>query len=59
MYPVFVANEGEFYVIEEIYEDTAGIQTKTGTLYAVDAFTKEYFKLSRNAYGDFMISPLN
>lgn len=59
MYPVFVAYEGEFYVIEEIYEDTAGIQTKTGTLYAVDAFTKEYFKLSRNAYGDFMISPLN
>ncbi len=59
LYPVFVANEGEFYVIDEIYEDTAGIQTKTGTTYAVDAFTKEYFKLSRNAYGDFMISPIN
>ncbi len=58
-YPVFIANEGEFYVIDEIYEDTAGIQTKTGTSYAVDAFTQEYFKLSRNAYGDFMISPLN
>lgn len=57
-YPVSVAGEGEFYVIDEIYEDTAGIQTKTGISYAVDTFTKEYFKLSRNAYGDFMISPI-
>lgn len=57
-YPVSVTGEGEFYVIDEIYEDTAGIQTKTGISYAVDTFTKEYFKLSRNAYGDFMISPI-
>lgn len=58
-YAVFIPNEGEFYVIDEIYEDTAGVQTKTGTTYAVDAFTQEYFKLSRNAYGDFMLSPLD
>ncbi len=40
-----IVDAGDFYVISEIYEDTAGVQNKTGTNYAVNVYSLEKYKL--------------
>lgn len=48
-------NMGIFYVISEVYEDTAGIQTYTGNIFAVSINTKECFKVIKDADGSYYI----
>ncbi|MGN0430751.1 MAG: chitobiase/beta-hexosaminidase C-terminal domain-containing protein [Lachnospiraceae bacterium] len=50
-----ISGQGDFYVISEIYEDTAGVQNKTGSHYAVNIYTQECFKLSKDASGSYVI----
>ncbi|MGN1147151.1 MAG: chitobiase/beta-hexosaminidase C-terminal domain-containing protein, partial [Lachnospiraceae bacterium] len=54
-YALAIPNEGDFYVISEVYEDSAGVQNKTGTTYAVNAYTQEYYKLSRDALDGYIL----
>ena len=56
-YALSIPDEGDFYVIAEIFEDSAGIQSKTGTVYAVNIYTNEYFKMSRGALDEFILEP--
>ena len=44
-------NLGDFYVISEVYEDTAGIQNYTGSIFAVSINTRECFKVIKDADG--------
>ncbi|MCH5269810.1 MAG: chitobiase/beta-hexosaminidase C-terminal domain-containing protein [Lachnospiraceae bacterium] len=40
-----LAGMGDFYILTELYEDSAGVQNRTGTIYAVDIYTQTYYKL--------------
>lgn len=57
-YALAIPSQGDFYVIYEIYEDSAGVQNRTGTNYAVNAYTQEYFTLSRDALGGYVLEAL-
>lgn len=48
-------NMGDFYVISEVYEDSAGIQTYTGSIFAVSINTHECFKVIKDADGSYYI----
>ena len=56
-YALSIPDEGDFYVIAEVFEDSAGMQTKTGTVFAVDIYTGEYYKLSRGALDNYILEP--
>lgn len=51
-YALSVPDQGDYYVIAEVYEDTAGIQTKTGTNYAVNVYSGVMYKLETDVYGN-------
>lgn len=57
-YALSIPSQGDFYVIYEIYEDLAGVQNRTGTNYAVNVYTQEYFTLSRDALGGYVLEAL-
>lgn len=57
-YALSIPSQGDFYVIYEIYEDSAGVQNRTGTNYAVNVYTQEYFTLSRDALGGYVLEAL-
>lgn len=50
-YATEITGQGEFYIISEVYEDAAGVQSYTGVHYAVDIYTQECFKVSKDASG--------
>ena len=54
---MYIPGEGDFYVISEVFEDSAGMQTKTGTVFAVNIYTGEYYKLSRGALDNYILEP--
>lgn len=54
-YALAIPKQGDFYVISEIYEDSAGIQNKTGITYAVNVYTMEYYKLSKDALDNYVL----
>lgn len=54
-YALSIPEAGDFYVFSEMYEDTAGVQSRTGTTYVVNAYTREYFKLSTGALDDYIL----
>lgn len=56
-YALSIPDEGDFYVISEVFEDSAGMQTKTGTVFAVNIYTGEYYKLSRGALDNYILEP--
>lgn len=45
----------DFYVIAEIYRDEDGVQAKTGTYFAVNCYTGEYFKLQTDENGNYVL----
>ena len=45
-YVTNVENQGDFYILAEIYEDTQGIQNRTGALYAVGIYDGKRYRLS-------------
>ena len=57
-YTLSISEQGDFYIVSEVYEDTAGIQERTGTVYAVNIYTGECFKLSRGASDEYILDPL-
>ena len=40
------------------YEDSAGVQNRTGTTYAANVYTQQYFVLSRDALGGYVLEAL-
>lgn len=54
-YAVMIPEKGDYYIIAEMYEDTAGIQNKTGTNYAVNVYTKEMYKLLMDEQGNYLL----
>lgn len=52
---VSVENEGDFYVIAEIYRNEEGIQDKTGSYYAVNIYNKECYKLLINGNNNYTL----
>lgn len=57
----YVTNIGkidDFYVISEIFRDTAGILSKTGNDFAVNAYTGELFKLQRDTNNQLMLTEI-
>lgn len=56
-YAISIPDAGDFYVIDEIFEDIAGVQAKTGTTYAVDVYTQQYYRLSRGALEEYILEP--
>lgn len=57
-YAAAIEAQGDFYVIAEIYEDTAGVQNRTGTVYAVNIYTQEYYKLSKDALDAYVLEAI-
>ncbi len=57
-YALTIAKQGDFYIISEIYEDSAGVQNRTGTTYAANVYTQQYFVLSRDALGGYVLEAL-
>lgn len=53
-YSLAVPEKGYYYVIAEIYEDSAGIQTKTGSYYAVDIYDETVYKIT-NSNGNYLL----
>lgn len=47
-YSLAVPEKGYYYVIAEIYEDSAKIQAKTGSYYAVDIYDETVYKITKN-----------
>lgn len=54
-YALAIPEAGDYYVIAEIYEDTAGVQNKTGTDYAVNAYTGEIYRLAADVRGNYLL----
>ncbi len=46
---------GDFYVISEVYEDIAGIQTYTGSIFAVSIDSHTCFKVIKDADGKYYL----
>lgn len=54
-YVLAIPEQGDFYIIAEVYEDSAGVQNRTGTTYAVNVYSLECFKLTRGALDDYIL----
>ncbi len=50
-----IPEAGDFYVISEIYEDSTDVQNKTGTTYAVNVYTQEYYRLLKDASDEYVL----
>lgn len=51
-YALTIKEQGDFYLISEIYVDTAGVRAKTGTNYVVDIYSGAVYKLVTDARGN-------
>lgn len=47
-YPLAVPDKGDYYVIAEVYEDSTGLQSKTGSNYAVNIYNKTVYKFTKD-----------
>ena len=54
-YVLAIPEQGDFYIVAEVYEDSAGVQSRTGTTYAVNVYSLECFKLTRGALDDYIL----
>lgn len=54
-YALTIKEQGDFYIIAEIYQDTAGVRTKTGTSYAVDIYSGAAYKMVTDARGNYLL----
>lgn len=45
-YAVTIPEQGDFYIINEIYEDSAGVRTGTGSSFAVGIYSGEVYRLT-------------
>ncbi len=52
-----IPEAGHFYVIAETYEDLSGVQSKSGTIYAVNIYDGTCYKLSRGALDEYILEP--
>lgn len=54
-YTISIAESGDFYVIAEIYKDEEGVSVRTGSYFAVDIYTGEYYKLQIDENNNYTI----
>lgn len=54
-YALTIKEQGDFYVIAEMYQDTAGVRTKTGTSYAVNIYYGTVYKLVTDVRGNYLL----
>lgn len=57
-YVVNINETGDYYVVSVILQSADGTQTRTGTDYAVDAYTGEQFRLQRGFPEQYELTPL-
>lgn len=57
-YVTNINDVSDFYVIAEAYLAADGTLTRTGTVYAVDIYTKEQYRLQRNERGRYELTRL-
>lgn len=57
-YVLEIPEQGNFYIIDEVFEDLSGVQSKTGTTYAVNVNTQEYYKLSVDSLDHYVLEPV-
>ena len=58
-YVINLEEFGVFYVVAEIYRDEDGVQNKTGSYYAVNAYKKECYKLLIDEKGNYTLITIN
>ncbi|MCM1569845.1 MAG: chitobiase/beta-hexosaminidase C-terminal domain-containing protein [Roseburia sp.] len=54
-YVINIKGINDFYIIAEVIRDTEGIQTKTGSNFAVNAYTGEIFKLQTDENNNYTL----
>lgn len=58
VYQAAVTIEGnDYYLVNEIYEDAASMQNKTGIVYAVNVYNGNCFKVLRGALDEYILEP--
>ena len=58
-YVLGIPEQGDFYMVAEVFEDSIGVQNRTGTVYAVNVYTQECFKATRGALDDYILEPIH
>lgn len=58
-YVLALPEQGDFYMVAEVFEDSIGVQNRTGTVYAVNVYTLECFKVIRGALDDYILEPIH
>lgn len=58
LYALGIPEQGNFYVISEVFEDSTGVQSKTGTTFAANVNTQEYYKLTVDSLDHYILEPL-
>lgn len=54
-YVINISGVSDFYIISEILVDIENISTRTGTVYAVDAYTGEIYKIQRDEQNNYIL----
>lgn len=58
VYQAAVSIEGnDYYLVNEIYEDAANMQNKTGIVYAVNLYNGSCYKVLRGALDEYILEP--
>lgn len=55
---IHIEESGDYYFIAEIYEDMAGLQTKSGVMYAVDIETGNIFRVTGDDEGNYTLTEI-
>lgn len=52
-YVLAIPEQGNFYLVAEVFEDSAGVQSRTGTIYGVDVYSLACYKLTKGALDEY------
>ena len=55
LYVLAIEEQGDFFIVAEVYEDSAGVLNRTGTTYAVNAYSLECYKVTRGALDNYIL----
>lgn len=53
-YVLAIPEQGDFYLVAEVFEDSAGVQTRTGTVYGVEVYSLACYKLTKGALDEYI-----
>lgn len=54
-YVLAIPEQGDFYLVAEVFEDSAGVQSRTGTIYGVDVYSLACYKLTKGALDEYIL----